>query len=118
FYYCSGDKGFAFASEPKALLALFPEHRAVCDESLYRFLQEGLLYAEGGSFYRGIQTLAPGHCGEFDLTTGRLRIWRYWDYPDEDETNDSPETDAEEFSALLDDAVRLRLRSDVPVGVA
>lgn len=117
FYYCTGDKGFAFASEPKALLALFPRHRAVCDESLHRFLQEGLLYAEGRSFYRGIQTLAPGHCGEFDLTNGRLRIWRYWDYPGAEETNNSPETDAEEFAALLDDAVRLRLRSDVPVGV-
>jgi len=117
FYYCVGDNDFAFASEPKALLALFPERRAVCEESLNRFLQDGLLYAEGRSFYRGIQTLAPGHCGEFDLTNGRLRIWRYWHYPDAEETHDAPEKDAEEFSALLDDAVRLRLRSDVPVGV-
>lgn len=117
FCYCIGDKGFAFASEPKALLALFPERREVCEESLHRFLQEGIPYAEGRSFYRGIQTLPPGHCGEFDLTNGRLRTWRYWDYPDAEETSDSPETDAEEFSALLDDAVRLRLRSDVPVGI-
>lgn len=117
-YYCIGEKGFAFASEPKALLALFPERKAICEESLYDFLQEGVLYAEGRSFYRGIATLAPGHCGEFDLINGRLRIWRYWDYPDAAETNESPETQAEEFSALFDDAVRLRLRSDVPVGIA
>jgi asparagine synthase (glutamine-hydrolysing) len=118
FYYCSGEYGFAFASEPKALLALFPEHRKVCEESLFQFLEEGLLYADGRSFYRGVHVLRPGHCGEFDPASGRLRIWRYWDYPAGEAAEGAPGVAAEEFAGLLDDAVRLRLRSDVPVGVA
>ncbi|HJT95379.1 MAG TPA: asparagine synthase C-terminal domain-containing protein, partial [Mycobacterium sp.] len=49
--------------------------------------------------------------------TGPARIWRYWDYPDEPLAL-GPEAAAESVRELLADSVRLRLRSDVPVGTS
>lgn len=117
FYYATGKHGFAFASEPKALLKILPENRAVNEQALFNFLEEGRLYADTQSFYRGIDVLLPAHCGEFDLNVDKMHIWRYWDYPHSSEPVAGFGDEAvEEFAALLDDSVRLRLRSDVPVG--
>jgi asparagine synthase (glutamine-hydrolysing) len=117
YYILHGSK-FAFASEPKALLALFPEQRQVDPRTLYEFLAFGLLYSSDGSFYRGISAVAPGHCGEYDLTERRAQFWRYWNYPRQPAGKKDTQAEVEEFAALLDDSVRLRLRSDVPVGIS
>ena len=117
-YFLAEKDKFAFASEPKALLSLFPNYRRVDPKVLYQFLAEGKLYTEGSSFYAGISLLLPAHCAEYQLDSSILRQWRYWDYPGEAVQNSSDiESEIEEFSNLLEDAIRLRLRSDVPVGV-
>ncbi len=117
FYYVHED-AFAFASEPKSLLSLFPRCRAVDRKTLYEFLALGRLHASESSFYRGIHILPPAHCGEYDFHRRSLRIWRYWDYPAQPAQASDAQRQREEFEALFNDAVRLRLRSDVPVGVS
>jgi len=116
-YYRQGSQGFAFASEPKALLALFPEHRAVAESALLDFLGNNLLYARGESFYQAIQVFPPAHYAVYDASTKALKLTAYWDYPVDSNDWISPEDAVAEFTALFDDAVRLRLRSDVPVGL-
>jgi asparagine synthase (glutamine-hydrolysing) len=117
-YYRNSRNGLAFASEPKALLALFAEHRAVSETALLDFLGNNLLYARGESFYKGIYVLPPAHFAAFEADTGRFRLSRYWDYPENTDETLSAETAVTQFDALFTDAVRLRLRSDVPVGLA
>lgn len=116
-YYRQGREGLAFASEPKALLALFPQHREVSESALLDFLGNNLLYARGESFYRGIHVLPPAHLAIHDVDSGRFHVTRYWDYPADTEAALTAEEAAEQFDALFTDAVRLRLRSDVPVGL-
>jgi asparagine synthase (glutamine-hydrolysing) len=116
-YYRNGQDGLAFASEPKALLALFPEHRAVSEPALLDFLGNNLLYARGESFYQGIHVLPPAHYANYEVDTGKLSLSRYWDYPANTDEALSAEDAVAQFDALLTDAVRLRLRSDVPVGL-
>ena len=116
-YYRQGPQGFAFSSEPKALLALFPEHRKVSEGALLDFLGNNLLYAQGKSFYSGIRILPPAHCATFDKGTGKLRPTRYWHYPECADPTLTPNDALEQFDALFTDAVRLRLRSDVPLGI-
>ncbi len=112
------DGSLCFASEPKAILHLFPGCRTVDTRTLAEFLAWGRLYVSGASFYRGIGLLPPAHCAEYDADSGAFRVWRYWDYPaDRNLPAESWEHATEAFSALLDDAVRIRLRSDVPVGI-
>ncbi len=116
-YYRNGQGGLAFASEPKALLALFPEHRDVSEQALLDFLGNNLLYARGESFYQGIHVLPPAHYAIYEVDTGKLHLSRYWDYPANTDEALSAEDAVAQFDALLTDAVRLRLRSDVPVGL-
>lgn len=117
FYYLYNGERFAFASEPKALLSLFPEYRRVDEVALYRFLAQGQLYGHDRSFYAGVRVLPGGHYGTFSAQTGRLVIKRYWSYGEEIGEHESPATAAEEFRAIFEDAVKVRLRSDVPSGL-
>lgn len=119
YYYCGKD-GFAFASEPKALLRLYPELRRIDERTLLSFLAYNDLYTSGRSFYEGIRVLPPAHWAVYDVDSGDLRLGRYWDYP---RTNCGthgpvdPDKTKERFTELFEDAVRIRLRSDVPVGL-
>jgi asparagine synthase (glutamine-hydrolysing) len=118
-YYCVRPEGIAFASEPKALLALYPEYRNIDKDTLLQFLDNNELYSHGGSFYAGIRVLPPAHYAIFDTLTNSLKIERYWDYPHELESIEQidPMLACEQFDALFNDAVRIRMRSDVPVGL-
>ncbi|HEV8644091.1 MAG TPA: asparagine synthase (glutamine-hydrolyzing) [Burkholderiales bacterium] len=116
FYYAEHG-GFAFASEPKAILKLFPRLRAVDTTTLAQFLTWGHLYASDSSFYRGVKVLPPAHCGEVQVGRNSPRIWKYWDYRDAATAAHDGREAVEQFAELFEDAVRLRHRSDVPVGI-
>lgn len=116
-YYRQGAEGLAFSSEPKALIALFPEHRAVSEQTLLDFLSNNVLYARGESFYEGIHVMPPAHYAIYDASTKKLCLSRYWDYPQSADVTLSAEEAVRQFDELFTDAVRLRLRSDVPVGL-
>lgn len=118
-YYVFQDQTFAFASEIKALVGKqgipFRPNRT----SIYRYLVSGLLPCpqEGQTFFEGVQSLPPGH----SLTVhadGKLAQRRYWTLtvdPVRFSGQDSTQV-VEDYRDLFIDAVRLRLRSDVPVG--
>jgi asparagine synthase (glutamine-hydrolysing) len=116
FYFCrpSGG-GVAFASEPKAILSIFPEFRQVNHASLYRFLAEGKLYDSNSSFYNGIELLPPAYCGEYEVASDTLHLIKYWGYPERGQVSCSDTV--ETFLAILNDSVSIRMRSDVPVGI-
>ena len=118
-YYRVGSDGIAFASEPKALLELYPEHRRLDSRTLLEFLGHNDLYSSGHSFYDGIRVLPAAHVAVFDTSTNSLHLERYWDYPHVSECIEKLELKSarEQFDELFDDAVRIRMRSDVPVGI-
>jgi len=115
FYYCWDGERFLFASEIKGLLAAgagpLPNHRAVFD-----YLDGAYLDYSEGTFFEGIKQLPPAHC----LMVGGagIAITRYWDIPErtEEEGQLSSSEAAERLRDLFRDAVRIRLRSDVPIG--
>jgi asparagine synthase (glutamine-hydrolysing) len=117
-YYTKKPGSFSFASEPKALLSLFPDLRKPNDLAVYEFLAQGLLYANGRSFYQDIHMFPPGYYGEYLIETNKFEITRYWDYPNaENFSSNNSHNSLDEFSSLFEDAVKLRTRSDVPVGI-
>ncbi len=117
FYYALVRGRFSVASEPKALIALYPELRKVEKGTLGRFLDKGLLCDSECSFYEGIRILPPAHSGVFKPGCQTPQLDRYWDFPrHEDKLPDSAQL-TQDFQDLFEDAVRLRLRSDVPVGI-
>jgi len=116
FYYYFDGTLFAFASEIKALLALGIPRRP--NEGLvYDFLRFGLLDHTEETFFQGVKKLPQAHYLELDLK-GNLKVQAYWDLEASNEIQSahSDEQYAQAFLEVFTDAVRLRLRSDVPIG--
>ncbi|MDA7754880.1 asparagine synthase (glutamine-hydrolyzing) [Pseudomonadales bacterium] len=114
-YTHDSDK-LAFSSEPKSLLRLFPEYRKVDDRSLIRFMVNNELASSERSFYKGIFNVPPAHYLTYNIWSNVKQVVRYWDYPLEAVPPPIDDLQAE-FEALFDDAVDIRLRADVPVGI-
>ncbi len=114
FYSITGDRLF-FASEVKALFAHPALRRGLDIEALGEIFT---YWAPLPShcIFEGIEALPPGHL--MTVEEGRLDVRRYWDweFPSEIPERGSADELAEELRELLIDSVRLRLRSDVPVG--
>ena len=71
----------------------------------------------GRTAFKGIQELPPGHCME--AGRGGVTVRKYWEapfHPAGAEAGMSYEDACCELSGLIRDAVRIRLRADVPVG--
>lgn len=103
-----------FASEIKAILAVRPELREANRKSVFRYLSRGDLDLDEESFFEGIEALPASHYLLLDAE-GRGEARRYWQAA-EGCVPRSRGAAVERFRELVFDAVRLRLRSDVPVG--
>lgn len=113
FYYATRGGDFLFASEVKALLATGMIDRAPDAQMIADFCAERVSDHTSRTFFRGISQLPAGTCGWW--RDGQLKLNHYWSLPPDDTS--PPRADiVEEVTALLEDAVRLRLRSDIPVG--
>ncbi|MDC1003138.1 asparagine synthase (glutamine-hydrolyzing) [Candidatus Pelagibacter sp.] len=116
-YFHQSKNNFAFASEPKGLLNIFPKLRSINENVLLDFLKNNSLYTENKSFYNNIDVFPQAHYGIYEPNNRKFNLIRYWDYPKSVNNDISEEEAIDEFSVLLKDSVRLRLRSDVSVGV-
>lgn len=116
-YYAMVCGTLAIASEPKAILSLYPELRRVDDQALYQLLVKGQLHGGHHSFYAGLHVLAPGHCGTFVPGSLEPDLATYWTLPATDDPCLDGADALDHFQALFEDATRLRVRSDVPLGV-
>jgi len=112
--YAETGDGFAFASEMKALVQDPAISRDINFEALHHYLT--YQYVPGPhTIFKQIRKLPPAHT--LTLKNGRISIRRYWDLPYEPKTEKVDETElVERFSAVFQGAVRIRLRSDVPLG--
>jgi asparagine synthase (glutamine-hydrolysing) len=113
FYYALSSGGMEFASELKALSG----NRDFDVIALNHYLALG--YVPGSlCIARGVSKLPPAHAGRLDINSSSLKLWRYWQLP---ENHPDPSLDGEalatEAQRLLLDATRMRLQADVPVGV-
>ncbi len=114
-YYAEHEGRLYLASEVKALFeAGVP---AAWDEESF-FQYSHVYFDQDRTLFRGVYQVPPGHY--LLATRERVQLVPYWDfnYP---RTSDPPpghlpEEHIERFAAALDEAVRLRLRADVPVG--
>ena len=112
-FWAESPAGFAFASEIRALLAVRPELALPRTEAIGPFLGLGLMPPVDQSFFAKIQQLPGAHLLRF--RAGRPEVRRYWE-PERVEVPLDFRDAAAGLRELLADSVRLRLRSDVPVG--
>jgi len=112
--YADTSGGVAFASEIKALLASGLVPRQVDLAALPDYLSS-FVVPEPMTLLRGVRRLPAGHYAVADQAG--LREVQYWDCAVEEEEDRGFESYCEEVGGLLEDAVRRRLVSDVPLGV-
>jgi len=113
FYYIDTPNQFAFGSEIRQLLPLV--ERCVAEDDLVSdFLVCGLTDHTNRTFFRGVAKLPPGHRLRVDVSTGQVELTRYYSLHPQPGIDDEDAPHA--LRNLLDDATRLRLRSDVRVG--
>lgn len=109
-YYLQAGGGIAFASEPKALLALPGVSARLDADAVSDFLSYGYVPFDR-CIFAGIRKLPPAHRLLFDRAAGTLRVEPFWRL-ERGQVSDDPE----ELRFRLDEAVRSHLVSDVPVG--
>lgn len=118
FYYFFDGATFIFASEIKALLLHPAVPRKPNPNMVYDFLVFKATDHTEETFFDRIRQLLPSHYLILD-GDGNLVKSRWWDAAASPEINvDSVEEDRyiEQFQTLFEDAIRLRLRTDVPIG--
>nr|WP_136632377.1 asparagine synthase (glutamine-hydrolyzing) [Marinobacter salsuginis] len=112
-YYYECDGQFAFASEIKGLLQVpfvrkEVRHDAIRDYFAYQYIPDPK------TIYKHVHKLPPGF---WMVTDGfNTKQSRYWDVSFTDQSSKSEAELADGLHELIDDAVRLRMVSDVPLG--
>ena len=113
-HYALINQGILFGSEIKSILAVAPELAAVNQQALMHYMFMGYIPDPATAFDK-IHKLAPGHLLEF--ANGRIQIKQYWDLPEFGTYQPANEEAClEELEHRLEEAVRIRLISDVPLG--
>jgi len=118
-YYWTNGKTFVFGSEIKTVLA-HPDVPSRPNDDLIAdyFVRGGLSYEDfGETFFQDIHAVLPGQ--RLTVASGSATSTRFWDFDPESVVSFESYSDyAERLRELLFQAVRRRLRTVHPVGVA
>lgn len=115
-FYVETPEVFVFGSEIGQLLPHLPARRTRLDRARC-FLLTGGLDLDQETFFEGIHKLPPGSNALYSLDSQRLAVAPYFALRHNGDYASLPTQEAVRlFAATLEDAVRLRLRSDVLVG--
>lgn len=114
-HYALSNGRLLFASEMKSILAVAPELAAAIDQrALLHYMLMGYIPDPETAFEK-IRKLPPGHILEYE--NGHVSVRGYWDLPEfGTHEPESEEACLEELEYRLEEAVRIRLISDVPLG--
>ena len=111
FYYYLDNERFLFASEIKALKKVVPK-LTINEETLFNYLVFNRTDYNEDTFYQEIKKLPHSHC--FSIKNNKFSLKRWYNLAQN--LNKEP-IDKSEYLELFSSSIRLRMRSDVPVGV-
>ncbi|MBC7488658.1 MAG: asparagine synthase (glutamine-hydrolyzing) [Glaciimonas sp.] len=114
FYFTQNEFQFIFSSEIKGIAAVQPLHEADLAK-VHDYLRYGYRTNDGATFFKGVSELSPGH--NLIIENNQLTFSAYWKMPTGPLSGASDAELIDCFSALIQDAVHLRFRSDVPVAL-
>jgi len=113
FYYYQDKETFIFASEIKAICTVLESTLSVNEQAVFDYLSFNRTDYDNTTFYNEIKKVSHGHCFTFSANKEfKLKKW----YDLKSNCNKKP-IDATEYRKLFTSAIKLRMRSDVPVGV-
>lgn len=107
-YYLARKGLFAFASEAKALAKAFS-----LTPRQDRFF-DAFQHCRTTTLWKDVLEVPPAHYLTYDLASGKTEVKPHWELK---VRSINPKTAQEELESLLEDAVRIRTRADVPYGL-
>jgi len=113
-FYHMAEGVLCFASELKALLRFPQVSRQVSPQALDDYLAYGYVPGER-CIIQGVRKLPPGH--RLLWRDGTVRVEPYWDVRFEQRSPPDEQAWLGELEERLRASIRIRLRSDVPLGV-
>ena len=114
-YYCDRPGRLAFGSDIRALIEAVDGLGAADEAAVQAFVAHDLMPAPEDSFFAGVTRLPAAH--RLRWQAGSVTVTRYWT-PAPVEVPERYEDAVETLRDLLTDSIRLRLRSDVPIGTS
>ena len=115
-YYLQRDGELLFGSETKAILAALSGAPAVNADALLSFFTFGYVAGQQAAF-DGMLRIVPGTALVVDARAATATAEPFWRWPEPPDRDVMPEGEAvERLRAELAEAVRIRLRADVPLG--
>lgn len=119
FYYINNKDLFAFASEQKAFVKTDLVTPKINADALHNYLVNGLSETNSINFFEGLNELMPGNNLVFNIKTQEIKTSAYYNLTEHitlKNDNLSEKELIEKVSYAFENAVKLRLRSDVEVG--
>ncbi|MDB2373830.1 asparagine synthase (glutamine-hydrolyzing) [Psychrosphaera haliotis] len=113
-YYYQDDNELIFASETKAILRGLASLPDLNVELIDDYMSFGYIPGEN-TLHKGIKRLMPGHYGI--VKDGKLVVTQWWDLKFDNTEDKGFDHYLTQSKALLENAIDLRLRSDVPLGI-
>lgn len=113
FYYFQDNSKIIFSSEIKAIINYYKDLIKPDLNVIYNFLYNNLGAESNMTWFKDINRLLPSH--NICFKKNNLEIKKYWDYKTDVNEELSFKDAKEQFKIKFDDAVKLRLRSDVEI---
>ena len=114
-YYASEKEGLFFGSELKCLTVCDAIPQEIDHEAVYHYFTLGYI-PHPWSIYKAVRQLPPAGRLVADGHKRSIEVDRYWQLEGEIEETRSQEEVSEELLHLIEDSVKLRMISDVPLG--
>ena len=114
FYYYQSENEFIFASEIPSILAVYGKKNRANEAAVFDYLAFNRTDQTEDTFFEGIKKLQHGH--SLIIRDKKVTISCWYDLRKR-VSGKQLQSDETAFRELLEDSIRIRLRSDVPVGV-
>lgn len=113
-YFMSKDGLIYIASELHQLTSF--SDKKINYSLVQNYLKEGGFENDNTTFFNDVEIFPKAHYGKFHLDSDKVELTRYWAYP-ESSPQKTFSNSYQNFDELLEDAVKLRLRCDVPFSI-
>ena len=114
FYYSNVDGQLIFSSEIKGIITYFNHLRIPNYSIISNYCRKSIGAQIRDTWFKDIFRLEPAY--NMVISSAGIKSYRYWDYPRKVNHDITFDTAVERYREILEDSIKMRMRSDVPVG--